>query len=109
MKKYDRAKQKRLNLISVSSYTNNEDDEETNAITRKSPRRSVSNRGNNDGEGWGLAKRACSKNWSPEAEYQQDHDKGESRQSGLPLEDDRGPGVGSGHQDQTTKVTREAA
>lgn len=109
MKKYDRAKQKRLNLISVSSYTKNEDDEETNAIARTSSRRPFPNRGYNDGEGWGFTERACSKNWSTKAEHQQDHDEGKPRQGGLPFEDDRGPGVGSGHQDQTAKVTGEAA
>lgn len=109
MKKYERAKQKRLNLISVSSYTNNEDDEDTNAITRTSSRRSFPNRGNNDGERWGFAERACSKDWSPEAEHQQDHDESKPRQSGLPFEDDRGLGTGSGYQDQANKVAGEAA
>ena len=109
MKKYERAKQKRLNLISVTSYTNNEDDEETNAIARTSSRRPSPNRGNDDGEGWGFAERACPQDRSPEAQYQQDHDKGKPRQGGLPLEDDRGLRVGSGHQSPTTKVTGEAA
>ena len=109
MKKYDRAKQKRLNFNSIIDYTISDENGETDATARASSRRSFSNRGRDDGKRWGVAGRACQANWSTETEHQHDYDEEESSASRLSAQDDRRLGVGSGHQDQAAKITGEAA
>lgn len=108
MKQYNRAQQKRLDLISVDYHTNLESDDEAACATRKNKRRPLLVDRKNNGEGCHYPSGSSSANWSPEIQHQQSDAKERSCQHRISFEDSRVHGLGSGVKD-AAKDMKDAA
>lgn len=95
MKQYNRAQQKRSDLISVEYYTSVESDDEGTYSARKNKRRPVLIDRKNDGEERHHSSGSSSENWSPEIQHQQGDEKKRISQHRVSTEDCRGHWVGS--------------
>jgi hypothetical protein len=73
MKKYDRAKQKRLGLISINEYTTRAVNDKEILFNRKNKQGSFSIDKKNNGEGWNQSRRSGSSDWRSTPQHQQDY------------------------------------
>ena len=87
MKPYNRAKQTRLNLISVTNHTINAAYDSRVPAIGKNKRRSLLHDPDDDGDRRHYAGRGGSENWSSSIQHQQSDTREKSSESRVPLKD----------------------